>query len=119
MKVIFYDKQDGTVPVQDFLRSLDVKMRAKVARAIDLLKMNGYELREPHSKPLGDGIFELSAQVATNISRVLYFFVVNGRAVLTHGFVKRTEQTPQSEIDRAKRYREDFLRRCGNNDGGV
>ena len=41
IKVIFYDKQEGIVPVQDFLRSLDAKMRAKVARAIDLLKANG------------------------------------------------------------------------------
>ena len=72
---------------------------------------NGYDLREPYSKPIGDGIFELRAQVATNISRVLYFFVVNGKAVLTHGFVKKTDKTPKTEIARAKRYREDYLRR--------
>ena len=111
IKVILYKQQNGTIPVQDFLQSLDAKMRAKTARAIDRLKFNGYELREPYSKPLGDGIFELRAQVATNISRVLYFFVVDNKAVLTHGFVKKTQQTPKAEIDRAKRYREEYLRR--------
>ena len=111
IKVILYKLQNGTMPVQDFLQSLDAKMRAKMARAIDRLKLNGYELREPYSKSLGDGIFELRAQVATNISRVLYFFVVNGKAVLTHGFVKKTQQTPNAEIDRAKRYSEEYLRR--------
>ena len=111
IKVILYKLQNGTMPVQDFLQSLDAKMRAKMARAIDRLKLNGNELREPYSKPLGDGIFELRAQVATNISRVLYFFVVDNKAVLTHGFVKKTQQTPKAEIDRAKRYREEYLRR--------
>ena len=111
IKVILYKQQDGTIPVNDFLQGLDAKMRAKMARAIDRLKINGYELREPYSKSISDGIFELRAQAATNISRVLYFFVVNGKAVLTHGFVKKTEKTPQAEIERAKRYREDYYAR--------
>ena len=111
LEVVFYEKADGTVPVQEFLRSIDAKMRAKVAKAIDMLKANGYELREPYSKPLGDGIFELRVQVATNITRVLYFFIVNGKAVLTHGFVKKTDKTPRAEIRRARRYREDYQAR--------
>ena len=111
LEVVFYEQADGTIPAQDFLLSLNKKMRTKLARTISLLERNGYELREPYSKPLGDGIFELRAQVATNISRVLYFFVVNGKAVLTHGFVKKTEKTPKAEIKRAQIYREDYLRR--------
>ena len=58
-EVIFYDLEDGTEPAKEFLLSLDVKMRAKMLRTIDLLAVNGVELREPHSKPLDDGIFEL------------------------------------------------------------
>ena len=111
LEVVFYEQADGTIPVRQFLGSLSEKMEAKVLRVISLLEANGYELREPYSKPLGDGIFELRAQVAANISRVLYFFVVNGKAVLTHGFVKKTQQTPKAEIKRAKNYREDYFRR--------
>ncbi len=110
-KVIFYEKADGTIPVREFLDGLNVKMEAKLARAIAILSEKGNELREPTSKPLSDGIFELRAQVGTDISRVLYFFVVNRKIVLTHGFIKKTEKTPQSEIDKAKNYREDYLRR--------
>lgn len=109
--VIFYKKADGTVPILEFLEGLNVKMEAKVARAIAILSEKGNELREPTSKPLNDGIFELRAQVGNDISRVLYFFVVNRKIVLTHGFIKKTEKTPQSEIDKAKNYREDYLRR--------
>ena len=111
IEVIFYEKSDGTVPVKEFLASLDAKMRAKLARIIDRLKARGYELREPYSKPLGDGVFELRSQVAKDSACVLYFFVVNGRAVLTHGFIKKTQKTPQEEIDNAKHYRADYLSR--------
>ena len=72
--VDFYELPDGNEPVREFLDSLDVKMRAKMYREIDLLVMNGPELREPHSKHLNDGIFELRAKQSNGISRVLYFF---------------------------------------------
>mgnify|MGYP003248924959 CR=1 FL=1 len=62
-EVIFYDKADGTEPAKDFILSLDKKMRAKMLRTISLLADNGPDLREPCSKPLGDGIFELRAKV--------------------------------------------------------
>ena len=73
-EVIFYDKEDGTVPAQEFILSLDKKMRAKMLRTISILADNRTGLREPYSKPLGDGIFELRAKVGSDISRVLYFF---------------------------------------------
>ena len=106
-EVIFYDLEDGTEPAKEFLLSLDVKMRAKMLRTIDLLAVNGVELREPHSKPLDDGIFELRAKVGSDITRVLYFFMVGKRVILTNGFVKKTVKTP-------KRYRAEYL---GRKDG--
>jgi phage-related protein len=112
-EVIFYDLPSGDEPAKDFLLELDQKMRAKMARTIVLLAQNGPFLREPQSKPLGDGIFELRACVGTDISRVLYFFVVGRRIVLTNGFIKKTQKTPVSEIERAKRYRADYLSRKG------
>jgi len=87
-----------------------------VARTVDLLRDNGGDLREPYSKPLSDGIFELRIKVGTNITRVLYFFVIGNKIVLTHGFVKKTQKTPPAEIDRAKRYRADYLSRQHEND---
>ena len=112
-EVIFYDKPDGSEPAKDFLLSLDVKMRAKLAFAIDLLADNGPELREPYSKSLKDGIFELRAKVGSNISRVLYFFVIGKKVILTNGFIKKTKKTPPSEIAKAKQFREEYLSREG------
>lgn len=110
-EVIFYDKEDGSKPAKDYLLSLDVKMRAKMTRTIELLQRNGNKLREPESKPLGDGIFELRAKVGSNISRVLYFFVIGKKAVLTNGFTKKGNKTPKSELELAKKYRAEYLSR--------
>lgn len=86
-------------------------MRAKMFREIDLLVANGPELRLPHSRPVGDGIFELRGKQGSNISRVLYFFFVGGKAVLTNGFVKKSQSTPKGEIELAKKYRRDYIER--------
>lgn len=107
--VVFYEKSDGTKPAADFLRNLDVKMRAKTVRTIQLLQTFGHDLREPYSKPLSDGIFELRTQSGNNISRVLYFFIVGKRIILTNGFIKKTIKTPEQEIELAKKYRRDYL----------
>lgn len=109
--VEYYEKEDGTFPAEEFILSLDAKMQAKIFRELELLETFGNELREPHSKPLGDGIYEIRAKVASDITRVLYFFVVNKKIILTNGFVKKTQKTPDSEITLAKKYRKDYLER--------
>lgn len=111
-KAEFYE-HGGEIPVKEFLDSLDDKMRAKFLMEIRLLEEKGNQLREPYSKPLRDGIFELRAKVGTDISRVLYFFYYEGRIILTHGFIKKTPKTPPGEIERAKQYRKDFIERNG------
>ena len=115
-KVIFYEREDGTEPVKDFILGLDKKMRAKVMKELKMLSINGTELREPYSKLLDDGIFELRAKSGSDITRVLYFFFVGRKIILTTGFVKKTPKTPPEELDRAKRCRSDYLKRKGNND---
>ena len=109
--VEYYEKEDGTFPAEEFILSLDTKMQAKMFRELELLETFGNELREPHSKPLSDGIYEIRAKVASDITRVLYFFVVNKKIILTNGFVKKTQKTPDSEITLAKKYRKDYLER--------
>lgn len=112
----FYTKEDGEKPAKDFLLSLDKKMRAKLLGILDILEERGNQLREPYSKPLRNGIFEIRAKVGSNITRVLYFFYYNGRIILTNGFVKKTQETPKREIEIAENYRKDFLERMGNNE---
>ena len=109
--VEFYEMEDGRQPAREFLLSLDKNMRAKLLHRIVLLRDNGTALREPYSKPIGDGIFELRTVFSSNITRVLYFFYRGQTIILTNGFIKKTQKTPPGEIDRAKKYRADYLHR--------
>ena len=113
-EIEFYDKPDGTEPAKEFLLSLDTKMQAKVLRTVALLRDAGPSLREPYSKPLDDGIFEIRAKFGSDITRVLYFFVIGKKVILTNGFIKKTQKTPASEIALAKQYRADYLARKEN-----
>ena len=110
-EIIFYKMENGKKPVEDFLNELDYKMRAKMLLSIRIVREKGYQTRMPYSEELEDGIFELRAKVGSDISRVLYFFVVGRKIILTNGFIKKTQKTPKSEIELAKKYRADYLSR--------
>lgn len=108
-EVEYYVKLDGSCPVMEFIDGLTYKMQAKVMKEIELLALNGNELREPHSKYLRDGIFELRITAEGNITRVLYFFVRGKHVVLTNGFVKKTQTTPPRIIEIAIESRKNYL----------
>lgn len=74
-EIEFYEKGTGECPVEEFLLELDKKMRAKLLGIMGVLQEKGNLLREPHSKHLDDGIFEMRGKVGNNISRVLFFFL--------------------------------------------
>ena len=95
-EVEFYTKANGEKPAKDFILGLDVKMRAKVLGIINVLEEKGNQLREPYSKHLDDGIFEIPGKVGTDIARVLYFFYYGKKIVMTNGFIKKTQETPKT-----------------------
>ena len=78
---------------------------------LKVLQEQGNRLREPYSKHLEDGIFEVRGKVGSDISRVLYFFYYGGRIILTNGFIKKTQKTPPEEIALAQKYRADYFYR--------
>ena len=102
--------------LRHFILSLDEKLRAKTLRNISLLAKVGMVLKEPESLKLDDGIVEIRTKVGTNLTRVLYFFYIGKKAVLTNGFVKKTQKTQKREIEKAKSYRDDFLKRNEGNE---
>lgn len=115
--VEFYENRNGERPVEIFLDSLDIKMRNKLVMIMKVLQEKGNELREPYSKHLTDGIFEIRGKVGNDISRVLYFFYYGGKIIVTNGFIKKTQKTPAEEIEKAKRCRDDYLERYGKSVG--
>jgi len=110
-----YEKQNNDCPVLIFIESLPAKHRAKLKREIDLLEEFGINLTYPHTKKVqGDqykGLWELRVKFASDISRIFYFLYMQDTFVLLHGFTKKSDDTPLSELDRAKNYMIDYIQR--------
>jgi phage-related protein len=99
-KVVFYKEDDGTVPILDWLDSLQKKVLDKCTVRIERLEELGHELRRPEADFLENGIYELRVGLGHVNYRVLYFFHGKTAAVLTHGLVKEAE-VPKKEIKKA------------------
>ncbi|OOO00671.1 MAG: addiction module toxin RelE [Epulopiscium sp. Nele67-Bin004] len=110
----FYSTEKGVEPIREFLDSLTPKLRAKAIRDLEILQEYGNNLREPHSKYIEDGIFELRIKFSSDIARIFYFFIVGNKIILTNGFIKKQQKTPKREIERAKTYKKEFERRQCN-----
>ena len=109
--LIFYKTLAGKCPVTDFIDSLPKNLQAKAIRDIDILAERGNGLREPYSKHLREGLFELRIQASGDAVRIFYFFFTGETIVLVDGFVKKTQKTPPREIEKALRYKTDYERR--------
>ena len=117
-QVEYYKKENGEIPVLDYLLGLDAKMRAKAFSEIELLQKHGINLREPYTKSIkGEkykNLFELRIKFSTNISRIFYFTFKNNTFVLLNGFTKKSDSTPEKELNKAIKYKQDYERRCNN-----
>jgi len=107
----FYVLPGGTKPAEEFILSLPPKMQVKAFDSLEILEEKGSTLREPYSKSLSGGLFELRIRFEKDISRVFYFFFSGGRIILTNGFIKKTQKTPKAQLILAKKYKDDFERR--------
>jgi len=89
-------------PVKDFLDRLSKRARPKVYAVLAMLEARGNQLAMPQSKAMGDGLYELRIAHPEGPFRLLYCFRPGRRIILLHGFVKRTEETPQGAMALAR-----------------
>jgi len=109
--IIFYEKENGTIPVAEFLDKLPAKYRAKAVWEIECLEQAGTALGMPYVKHIEGKLWELRIKFASNISRIFYFVPAGETIVLLHGFVKKAQKTPDTEIAIAQTHLADYERR--------
>lgn len=109
--VEYYRDGKGKEPVAEFIDALSKEARAKVFRTIKLLKDYGVLLKEPYTRQIKGKIRELRVTDRAGKIRVLYFAFTGRRIILLHGFIKKTEKTPLSEIETAEKRMNDFFDR--------
>ncbi|WP_312700896.1 type II toxin-antitoxin system RelE/ParE family toxin [Sedimentibacter sp.] len=111
-----YEDKNGDSPIADYLEELNKKAKnskehrlrlKKIAEYIELLKSYGTRAGLPATKHLDGDIWELRPMN----DRILFIYWKDNVFVLLHHFIKKTQKTPQREIDRAKRNLKDFLER--------
>ena len=110
-EIEFYETESGKKVILDFLDSLPVKHRARAIREIELLEEFGTDLKMPHVKQIDGKLWELRIKASSNISRIFYFVSINNKIVLLHGFIKKTNKTPEREKETAKKRMVEYKRR--------
>ncbi len=83
--------------VQATVEAWPVDVVADYAKIIELLIECGPNMRLPHSRAFGDGLFELRPRGKSGIGRAFYCFFVGQRVVILHAFIKKTQEKPASE----------------------
>ena len=109
-KFEFYTRLNGHTEFLEFLQTIPIKDKQKLLATIATIQEHDLLVaqRMEWVKKLDDDIFEIRSKVASNIQRALYFHVINERYIITHGFTKKTQKTPQSEIKHAKDLKKEF-----------
>ncbi len=85
------------------IESWPVDVVADYAHLAGLLIEHGPNLRLPHSRAMGDGLFELRPKGRSGIGRAFYCFLVGRRVGVVHAFIKKTQQTPDRELKIARK----------------
>ena len=85
------------------IESWPVDVVADYARLVELLAEHGPSLRLPHSRALGERLFELRPRGRSGIGRAFYCFLLGQRVVVVHAFIKKTQETPDKELKLARK----------------
>lgn len=89
--------------VQAELLAMPPGFLARFLRYTDRMEMFGPDLGMPHTRAMGDGLFELRLKAAEGIARVFYCTTIGRKIVILHQFIKQTSKTPKRELSIAKR----------------
>jgi|SRR5579859_231905 len=98
---IFYRTEAGGEPIWEWLKGLSPEDRKRTGEDIKTVEF-GWPIGMPVCKPLGDALYEVRTRLAQNrIARVLFYIDVKSRMVLLHRFIKKTQKTPQEDLELA------------------
>jgi phage-related protein len=110
----FYKRESGEILAEEWLESMPSPIQEKFAALFAWMGEHGRINNEQKFKHLtgSDQIFEFKA----GQGRILCFFFIGQRIILTHGCTKKGDKTPKGEIDRAEALKQEFERREREND---
>ena len=112
-EIVFYESDFGSKPVEDFLTGLEPAARAKLVRTLELLRMQHIVPAKFWKKLSGSDLWEVRVEYAGNIYRVLAALAKGNRVILLHGFQKKSQKTPQQDMEIAQQRQKRYFQRHG------
>lgn len=91
----------------DFYEAQDNDVREKIDYALMLLKTQS-RISTKFVKHIEEDIYELRAEYKNNIYRIFFIFDEGNIVILFNGFQKKTQKTPRTEIEKAKRIKKEY-----------
>jgi phage-related protein len=105
--VVFYRTRGGSEIVRDWLRSLQEGERNAIG--LDLMRVQfRWPIGMPLCRAMGDGLWEVRTNLPSNRIARLLFCLAQNRIVVLHGFIKKTQKTPDGELKLARRRKREF-----------
>jgi len=101
LAVVFYRTEAGREPVREWLRGFSRSDKVAIGGDIKTVQY-GWPLGMPVVRKLDDGLWECRSRLADGIARII-FTVVGDSMILLHGFVKKSQKTPRTDLATAKR----------------
>jgi len=89
--------------LQQEILAMPAGILARYLRYSDRMEMFGPDLGMPHSRSMGEGLFELRLKAVEGIARLFYCTMVGKKIVVLHQFIKKTDKTPTRELTTARR----------------
>jgi len=111
-EINFFRTESGDCPIEHFLDSLSSKQAQKVVWVLQLVKDFARVPTQYFKKLINtDSVWEIRVQVGSNVFRILGFFETPTHFLATNGFQKKTQKTPQREINLSEKRKADYLKR--------
>lgn len=109
-RVYYYvNSRNKKIPVKTYIKRLTSKERIKIFGYINFLQERKGYLGEPYARHIKGKIRELRVDFVRNRHRIFYFTFVGKKIILLHAFLKKTQETPMTEIERAQYNYQDFI----------
>ena len=106
LDVVFFRTESGTEPVREWLRTLSKADKLAIGTDLKTVQL-GWPIGMPVVRKLAPDLWEVRSRLDQRIARIL-FTVFERRMVLLHGFIKKSQKTPQPDLDLAKRRKTRF-----------
>jgi phage-related protein len=109
LPVIFYRTPGGAEPVRDWLNDLPLQDRRTLGHDLATVEF-GWPVGMPLCRSLSGGLWEIRSNLPSHRTARVIFCAAEGRMVLLHGFIKRTQKTPQPDLNLARRRQKEIER---------